>query len=373
MLLIDPGRKINLIIPNFAIRILQNLPRRGRPRKSRRDFRALALRNSKEFLRISHGQSFRLTGVEVSQKFTCIFLCKPFRREVCSNAIFGIIITIYSAAVFLYSMANAQDKNTQKDTATTEIRSSARYVPSRKINASPGEIGITAIESDYNYEVKAGRKVPLKFSLGSQYIGIINTTEVILPSKLTGLNTGIETTLPFFKFNDSYLRIRINPGFYNDNWNISTSSFRIPLHSFIIYKPEDKWVFIAGIAVYPDFENNLRPILGFIYRPNDKLTYNIVPKNPNINYRLNERTDLFTEAGLSVQEFEVNKGDLKNIILEYTETRLAAGVRYKFNKLIQSAFAFGKVFNRSLKYQDNSGKAVIKDAVYTEFKMEITI
>lgn len=284
-----------------------------------------------------------------------------------------IIVIIYSAAVFLYLIANAQDKDAQKDTATTEISSSARYIPTHTVNASTGEIGITTIESEYDYKFKAKGEIPLKFSLGSQYIEIINTTQVILPSKLTGLNTGFETTLPFFQFNNSYLRIKINPGFYNDNWDINTSSFRIPLHSFIIYKPKDKWVFIAGIAVYPDFENNLRPILGFIYRPNDKLTYNIVPKNPNINYRLHERTDLFTEAGLSVQEFETTKDNLKNVILEYNETRLAAGVKYKFNKLMQSAFAVGGVFNRSLKYQDNFGKAVIKDSVYTELKIDIAI
>ncbi len=83
--------KFTVIIPNFAVKILQNLPRRSQPRKSRRDFRALVLRNSKEFLRTSSGQSFRLTRVEVSQKFARMFLCNPLRRKTCSIANFGII------------------------------------------------------------------------------------------------------------------------------------------------------------------------------------------------------------------------------------------------------------------------------------------
>ncbi len=285
----------------------------------------------------------------------------------------NIVIIIAGAIIFLYSMANAQDSAEQKNIFPVEICSFARYIPSRKVNASAGEVSITTAESEYIYEVKAGGKLPLQFSLGSQYVGINNTTEVMFPSKLTGLTAGIETTLPFFKFNNTYLRLGLNPAFYTEDWHASSSSFRIPLYSFLIYQPTPKWTFITGLAVYPGFKNKTWPVIGFIYKANDRLEFNLTPKEPGISYKLNQKTVLFTEAGLSAQEFEVTKGDLKNIILEYNETRLAAGVRYKFNKSIQSAFALGGVFNRSLKYQDNSGKVVIKNGFYTEFKVEISI
>lgn len=283
------------------------------------------------------------------------------------------IMFIYSSAVFLCATAHAQDNDGQKDKPSIEINSYARYMPSSKVNATSGGIAITKLESEYIYEFKAGGKLPVTFSLSSEYIGINNTTEISMPSKLTGLNADLETTLPFFKFKNTYLRSGLNPSFYTEDWNIRASSFRIPLRSFLIYQPSCKWTFIAGIALYPKFRQTAWPIIGFIYKPNDKLTYNIVPKNPNINYRLNERTDLFTEAGLSIQEFEVNKDGIKNRIFEYNETRLAAGIKYKLNRSIQSGIAFGGVFNRSLKYTDDSVKAVIKDGIYTEFKIDITI
>lgn len=65
------------ITPNFVKFLLQNLPRRGRPRKSLRDFRVFA---------------------EVSQKFTCMSLCKPLRRKIYSNAIFGMVLMSGCAA-----------------------------------------------------------------------------------------------------------------------------------------------------------------------------------------------------------------------------------------------------------------------------------
>lgn len=286
--------------------------------------------------------------------------------------IFGIIL-IHSAAFFLYSTAKAQDDEEQKNRPAARINSSMRYMPASNVNAMQGDVRITTAESEYIYEFTAAGKLPVNFFLGSQYIGINNTTEIKLPSKLTSLNAGMETTLPFFQFNNTYLRLRLSPAFYSEDWNIRSSSFRIPLRSFLIYKPTPKWTFIAGIAVYPDFKNETWPIIGFIYKPNDKLTYNLTPKEPNISYKLNQRAVLFTEAGFSNQEFEVTKDNLKSTILEYNETRLAAGVKYKLNKLIQSAFAVGGVFNRSLKYQDNSGKAVIKNSVYAELKIDFTI
>ncbi len=284
-----------------------------------------------------------------------------------------IIITICGASVSLYSLANAQDKENRENPSSIEINSSARYMPAREVNAAPGEIAITTADSEYIYKFKIAKKLPVEFFLGSQYVGINNATKFDLPAKLTGLSTGVETTLPFLKFKNTYFRLRLSPAFYTDDWNIRTSAFRIPIRSFLIYQPTQEWTFIAGIAIYPEFKNNALPIIGFIYKPNDKLTYHIVPKNTGINYKLTQRTDLFTEAGFSAREFVVSKGCIKNIILEYNETRLAAGIKYKFNGFIQSALAVGGVFNRSLKYRDNSGKTVIKDGVYTELKINITI
>jgi long-subunit fatty acid transport protein len=113
--------------------------------------------------------------------------------------------------------------------------------------------------------------------------------------------------------------------------------------------------------------------LGFIYQPNDRLSFNIVPKRPNVSYKLNDKLTVFAEAGMSYEEYEVTKDDLKNVVLRFKEDRLGTGIKYKFNKFIESSVTVGGVFNRSLKYRDSLGKVDIKSGFYSEFRVEIKI
>jgi hypothetical protein len=209
--------------------------------------------------------------------------------------------------------------------------------------------------------------------LENQYIGIENTSAVELPAHLAALATDIEATLPFFNLEKTYLRLGVSPSFYGEDWDFETSQFRIPVRALVIYKPSETWTYIAGIAFYPDFENEVYPILGFIYKPNDKLTFNLVPKRPNISYLLNEKVTLFAEGGLSTGEFEVTKDNLKNVVLRYQERRLGLGAKFQLNKSIQASVSAGGEFSRSLKYRDSLGKVKIKDGGYAEFRLEAKI
>lgn len=256
----------------------------------------------------------------------------------------------------------------------TEIDSYLRYIPSRSVDAMSGKIEIMESSSEYRYELKAFDKLPVKFSFDTQYIGIEDTVEVELPAHLIGLTTDIETTLPFFKFSHTYFRLGISPAFYADDTSFTASAFRLPTRYFLIHQPNSKWTFLAGVAVYPDYEFEVLPILGFIYKPNRKLTFNIIPKRPDISYLLNERVTLFAEGGAAFnKEFEVKRDNSKNVVLRYQEGRIGSGIKYKFNKYIQSSLSIGGVFNRTLKYRDNLGKVNIKDGIYTEFRLEISL
>jgi len=287
---------------------------------------------------------------------------------------FSLGTFVITATLLIFGPALYAEPQEPKAKNHMAMDSYFRYMPSRKVDTQSGKVEIIEADNEYSYEFKASDKLPIKFSLDNRYIGIENTTSVELPAHLVGLTTDIETTLPFFTVNNTYLRLGISPSFYGDDWDFSASSFRIPVRSFLIYRPNNQWTFLAGLAVYPDFENEVFPILGFIYKPNDRLTFNIVPKRPNISYLLNNRVTLFAEGGNSFDEFEVTQNNLKNVVLRYQETHLGAGIKYKVNKYIQSSIYAGGIFNRSLKYRDsNLGKVNIKDGLYTELRVEIKI
>ncbi|MBI5145129.1 MAG: hypothetical protein HZA27_02975 [Candidatus Omnitrophica bacterium] len=278
---------------------------------------------------------------------------------------------IFVALVFLSFFVpclKAEDKTTAE--CLHKLDTYVRYMPSRSARAQTGDVAITESQTEYAVEFKAWGKLPLELSLANQYIGIAEDTAVGLPAQLTALNLGLQATLPFFKVDKTYLRFKLIPSFYADTWSFHTSSFRLPAQVFLIYQPQEKFTFIAGVAVYPEFESEVLPILGMIYKPNDKLTFNLVPKRPNISYALNERLTLFAEGGISFGEFEVTKDNLKSANLIYKENRLGTGMKLKLNKYMEASVSCGGVFNRYLKYKDSLGKVGIKDGFYSELRIE---
>lgn len=262
---------------------------------------------------------------------------------------------------------------TEEEEAPQNIYTYIRYMPERKVKAQEGKVTLIDSDMEYSYNFKAFDKLPVGFSIDQRYMSIKNSTAVELPARLVGLSTGLEATLPFFNFDKTYFRVAVYPSFYGDDWNFPSSSFRMPVHTFLIYQPSEKATFVLGVAVYPDYENVVWPIAGLIYKASDRLTFNLIPKEPNISYMLNDKITLFAEGDISCDEFEVTKDDLKNVVLQYKETHAGAGIKYKFNKFVYSSISVGGVFNRSLKYRDSLGKVDIKSGLYTEFRLEIKI
>lgn len=248
-----------------------------------------------------------------------------------------------------------------------------RYIPSRGAKATSGSVAIMDTAAEYAYNFKVFGKLPVEAGIEQRYIGIRNTTEVKLPAHLVEVAGYIDTTFPVPWIDKTYFRLGINPGFYGEDWDLHSSSFRIPFYSLAIYQLNDKLTLMAGLAVFPEYEDMFVPVGGLIYKPNDKLIFNLTPKNPNIAYSLNDKTTVFLNADISGGEYEVDKDDLKKITLQYNETHLGGGVRYKFNKYIDGFLGTGYMFNRSLKYRDSLGKVSLKNGIYTEFRVEISI
>ena len=260
-----------------------------------------------------------------------------------------------------------------KGAVTLGADSFYRFLPAAKANAQPGKVGIQEAGAQYSYEFKAFGKLPVELSLENSYKGIENSTRVNLPAHLVGLITDIELTMPFFNFENTYFRLGVSPSFLGDDWDFPASTFRIPSRYYIIYRPNTKWTFVAGAAYLPEFKDEVLPIVAFIYKPNDRLSFNITPDRPNVSYAINDRVTLFAEGGGSFGEYEVKRDSQRRVVLEYREIRAGCGMKYKVNKLMQASLQAGGAFGRRLEYRDNLGKVEIKNGFYTECRLEISI
>jgi len=261
-------------------------------------------------------------------------------------------------------------EETPVEEAPNEIDTYVRFLPKRHAKQLDGSVGITQSAFEYSYNFKAFGKIPVQVGLGSEYISINNSTEVKLPAHLTDIAFGVEATLPFFNFKNTYFRFGATPSFPSDNWRVNSSAFRIPSRYFIIHQPNPKLTLIGGIAVFPSEESTVLPILGLIYQYNDKLVFNLMPKRPTIVYSLSKKLDLFLEGVFQGDEYQVKKDGYKKAILQYNEIHLGAGAKYSPNQYIDMSFSAGRTVNHYLKYRDSLGKVNIKNGLYTEFRVE---
>lgn len=280
------------------------------------------------------------------------------------------------SAVFVWvsflSDAGAQEK--AEYDYTQEVDTWVRDIPSRSAEDQSGHVGITESEFEYAYQPKLFGQLPVKLSIDSRDMWIDNSTAVDLPSHLTGVTAGVETTVPVFTLEHAYFHLGVFPSFYSDNWTFGSENFRIPSKYYFIYVLNDKWTFVAGAAVYPRYDTNLSPILGFIYKPNDKLTFYLVPDRPNVSYALTDRLTLFAEGwDKTDDEYIVDRGTAKNVTLKYAEGHLGTGIRFKLTQDAQIILSGGEIFNNYLDYLDGNGKVDMKNGPYVELRFTMKI
>lgn len=262
----------------------------------------------------------------------------------------------------------------QEEEFKNELDSYVRFIPGRSLSSQPGKISVIESAAEYSYNFKLFDQLPIQLGVGVGDVNI-NTNDAVpvsLPTQLTSVVFGAETTVPCFKLDKTYIRFGIMPSFYSDNWNFKANSFNLSSVAMIIYQPNKMLTFVAGIASFPGFEDPILPIAGLIFKPNDKLTFNLIPDRPNISYCLTDRLSVFIEGNFAGGEYKVTKDGLK-AALSYNETHAGCGGKFKVNKYIDASLSTGRLFNHYLKYRDSLGKINIKNSLYSEFRLEMRI
>ncbi|MBN1913873.1 MAG: hypothetical protein JW788_05670 [Candidatus Omnitrophica bacterium] len=267
--------------------------------------------------------------------------------------------------------SDSEDKSDPEGNDT--IEADFRSFPLTSLKSGQGEAEIFEYSLRYSRDFKVCNKLPVKFALTQSYVDVEDNTNLDIPPYLVGLKFDVETTLPFFKLRHIYFRSGISPSFYSGEWHINGSTFRMPSRYFLIFHPDNVWTFICGLAVYPDYERQVLPIAGFIYKPNDKIEFYLLPQRPNISYFLSERLRLFIEGDLLSNEFEVTKDDSNGTVLTYKRGYLSLGTELKINRDAKASVSFGESFGRYLKYRDAPGKLSLRNSFCAELRFQVSM
>lgn len=284
------------------------------------------------------------------------------------NVLLVSIIPVIFLAIFnVY--AECPDEGDFKN----EVDAYLRFIPPSSAKAQSGRVEVIQSQVKYSYGFKLFDRMPVTLLLHPEYTSIDNSTVVELPAHLTGVSTGIETIFPFFNLKNTYLRLRVSPAFYGDDWDFQSRNFRISTRLLAVYVPDEKWAFIAGVAFFPRYEDAVWPLVGLVYKASDRLVFNLTPPRPDISYKLSDRTTVFAEAGFFINEYPVARSASENAILLYRHGFVGGGVRYRFNKFLETSLSAGGVVLHTLKYRDSQGKVGLNNGFYAEFRIQAGI
>lgn len=277
---------------------------------------------------------------------------------------FLTFIVISGLSFFYPPLSSAQEDLLN----TVELKS--RHIYSSDVTASSGEIDITesGVEYSHGYNLKNG--LPINFSIDIKHIDINHDNlSVPIPNHLESRSIGLGTKfpVPFIGDNKNYfIGLDTFPTFNTDTWDAESHNFRIPSRTYLIYKRNDNFMLVAGFWYLPQYDTQFLPIIGMIYKPNDKLSFNLASSHPNITYQLNEKTKALLEFNFISEEYQVTRGTQDDVSLKYRETTTGVGFEHQFTKNLLGSVSVGGVFGRKLHYyEDNNGKVIPDSGIYT--------
>ena len=250
----------------------------------------------------------------------------------------------------------------------------SKYLPETGVDAQSGDLAISESKFSFEHEFKVQDRLPVTFSIMDKHTDINSDVAVFLPSNLVGRSIGLGAKFPapFTSSENYFVGMDVFPSMYTDGWNESSASaFRIPFRTYLIYKRDENFIVVAGLSVRPSFDTTVLPVLGLIYRPNDQLSFNLASDNPNITYKLTDKTSILVEADLVNDEYEVTRNGEKGRVLFYREISTGAGVEHSFTENIKGLVSVGGVFGRTIKYEDDNGKVQPDSGMYVKARVTV--
>ena len=247
-----------------------------------------------------------------------------------------------------------------------------RYMPASDAKGQSGDITMGKIGLRIGYKKEAEDGKMFYATIGPDHYIVDDNTAANIPSdiKSRGIRIGKDFDLPLVEDNRYLFGLELNPTFQSANdVSFNGDAFRFKFSPTIKFKGENGFEWVVGANIRPEFDFVAVPIFGVNYHVNDKLFINLVSDAPNISYALTEKTKAKIEFDYTLDEFEVTKGSRDGAMVSLQDFATGLALEHSFTKNINASVGVGGVFNRILKFEDGTGKAVLDNGIYAGLKV----
>ena len=150
----------------------------------------------------------------------------------------------------------------------------------------------------------------------------------------------------------------VTPGVYSDFEQGTDEAIRLPGHGALLWTWTPQWQALVGCAYLDRLENNILPIGGLIWTPNDDVKYEMVLPQPKLAHRVrwsgactDDTQDWIYLAGeFGGSMWAVGRADGSTTRMDYRDWRLLLGIQRKAIGRLDYRFELGYVFDRRFLY-----------------------
>jgi Domain of unknown function (DUF6268) len=170
--------------------------------------------------------------------------------------------------------------------------------------------------------------------------------------------------------NDWFVNVAVTPGYYADDHSFdSDDALRINGRALAIYDPTPEWKWVIGATYVHGGWAKIVPVAGFIYEPNDDVTYEVVFPRPRVAWRLPNTPVpgkdeywfyILGEFANSIWAFEQNDGTPD--VFASRDFRLILGLERKIIGGLSHRVEAGYVFNREIKLASDGDEIDLDDS-----------
>ena len=248
-----------------------------------------------------------------------------------------------------------------------------RYTFESHVDHMSGTVSVNQSDLDVKYEAKAFGKLPVSVWLDYKHLDINENIPVDLPPSLYGRRFGVGTKfpVPFVSFDKYFMAVDVMPSWYSDNTVFTRSSFRLPVRTYLIYKPSETFVFIAGAQVDTEADSPVFPVIGFNYQPNDRLDFQLASTEPTITYKLNDHWAVYMEYDAKLDEYMLTHADQKDRVLKVREAAVGGGLKFRIDTRLEASLVAGLNTWRRFSYSDEVGKVDVNSAPYIKARFSV--
>ena len=154
----------------------------------------------------------------------------------------------------------------------------------------------------------------------------------------------------------------ITPGVYSDFEQGTDEAIRLPGHGAVLWTWTPEWKALVGCAYLDRLENNILPIGGLIWTPDEDVNYEMVFPKPKLAHRvrwLGADTDdlqdwLYLAGEFGGSTWAIARADGSTARMDYRDWRILLGLEHKAIGRLDYRFELGYVFERRFLYNSSA-------------------